>query len=431
MARLSRHRRGERGQTLVVMIIAMVAMIGMMGLVIDGGYLWAQQRIVQNATDSSSEAGAIVMASRLAGASVPAGGWDAEVNAKVLATAAANGLTVSAAYYTDICGIPLKPNGTAALTGVGGYDFAVAAQVGSGALPADLGTTPDCPSLTVGPPAGVLVLGHKNVDTYFARVMGITTVPITTTATAVSGWLQGFCDSSNGAACSLIPLAIPTSPLSCGGSGEVEAAPAYLGTAWQSGPTYAVPLCKSGPGNVGWVDWSPTAGGISELIAAIYNPSNPAIDLPSWHFVSQTGNTNSGGVEDAINSYNGQVVLVPMFDVTCKVTPDFANVAIPNSYGCSDLGGTGQNDWYRFPSFAAFRLCGGGNACTIGSRTYTQGAYMTGNVSDFCNSQGTQNWGGGGCLVGQFVNIIKAGTVGANGGGGTSPSKVVGVQLVK
>ena len=62
-----------------------------------------------------AQAGAIVMAQRFAGVPAPGGGWDAEVNAKIQASAAANNVANAVAYYTDICGIPLKADGTAAL----------------------------------------------------------------------------------------------------------------------------------------------------------------------------------------------------------------------------------------------------------------------------------------------------------------------------
>ena len=48
-------------------------------------------------------------ASRCAGARDAGGcGWDAQVAAKVAQSASANNIDVEAAYYTDICGIPLQ-----------------------------------------------------------------------------------------------------------------------------------------------------------------------------------------------------------------------------------------------------------------------------------------------------------------------------------
>jgi hypothetical protein len=438
IAPLGAPRRRQSGQTLVLMTLFMVAILGFLGVIIDGGYLWSQQRIVQNSTDSAAEAGAIVLAQRLSGATAPAGGWDGAVNAKVTAAANAAGLTVTAAYYTDICGIPLTPGGHAALNWWdGSYAFEHAVKVGSGFLPADTGTTPDCPSLTVGPPAGVLVMGTKTVNTFFARVLGVNSMSVSTAATAVTGWLQGICDSSNGQPCGLLPLTVPVAPLACNSNGTVGPAPAWLGTSWQSGPTYAIPLCKEANGNIGWIDWTPPSGGTSEVVDAILHPANHQFNLPTWQFVSQTGNPNSSAVEDAINTYNGQIVLIPMFDETCSADPDFAQVATPPLYGCpaGSVGGHGQRNWYRFPAFAAFRLCGGTNVCTVsgpnGTTTYTQGAYTQANNGEMCTAQGTQEWSGGGCLVGQFVNIIRSGPVAAVGGGGSSPSKVVGVQLIK
>ncbi len=419
----TRRRSGERGQAIVLMVGGMLAIIGLIALVIDGGNWWAQQRSTQNAADAAAEAGAVVLADKLAGASQPASGWDAEVNSKVQAMAAQYGIPMTA-YYTDICGIPLTPGGTAALNADGTYNLAAADQVGSGALPGGSATTPDCPSLTVGPPAGVIVVANKSVNTYFARVVGMDTVQITTNGTAVSGWRQDVCDATQGQACALLPITIPVSPIMCGNNGQWS----YTGGDYIAGVTYEIPLCKNTAGNVGWLDWTPPGGGTSEIVQEILTPNNPPINLPSWQYVSQAGNPNSQSIEDAINTYSGQVVLLPMFDVTCATTPTFSQVAVPPSYGCSSLGGNGQNNWYRFPAFAAFQLCSASNpACTVNGVTYTQGAYTNGSNGTFCGV----NWSGAGCLVGQFVNIIQTGTVGATGGGGTSPTKVVGVQLIK
>jgi hypothetical protein len=366
------------------------------------------------------------MAQRFAGATAPVGGWDAEVSARVLASAAANNLNVSAAYYTDICGIPLRPNGAAALNGDGTEDLATAVLVGSGSLPSSSATTPDCPNAIVGPPAGVLVLGHKNVRTYFAGVLGLNALDIGTRATAVTGWLQGTCDASVGVYCAVLPVAVPVNIVSCDGSNN----PINTGTPWEWNHVYKVPLCQNGPGNVGWLDWVSPRGGTSELINSILHPDNPAINLPSWQYVTATGNVNSSGVEDALRTYDGQVVLIPQFDLTCNPgpgdAPDNSAPAIttdPN-YGCpaGALGGNGSNQWYRMPSFAYFQLCDSSTAgCTA------HGTYVSGNNSAVCD---TGN-GATSCLVGQFVDILGSGTVSAGAGGGSGSVKAVGVQLIK
>ena len=116
-----------------------------------------------------------------------------------------------------------------------------------------------------------------------------------------------------------------------------------------------VPLCKNGPGNVGWLDWTPTAGGTSELIDNITPPlSNPAIDLPSWQYITSTGNVNSKGVEDAINdNWKGKIVQIPQFDLRA------IRRRAAHSHGCpaGNVGGHGSNQWYHLPQFAAFQLC--------------------------------------------------------------------------
>jgi hypothetical protein len=423
-------RGGAAGQAVVIMVGCMLAVIVMVGLIIDGGNAWAQQRIVQNGSDAAAEAGAVIMGQRLAGATAPVLGWDAAVASAVNASATANGITVSA-YYTDICGIPLKSDGSAALTAANAYDFASAQPVGAG-LPATTSSTPDCPSHQVGPAAGVIALGHKDVQTYLVNVVGISTWSVDTQATAAAGYLQEGCDASQGDACALLPVAITVDIVTCDKSNN----PVTTGLPWSAdGVTvYKVPLCGNSPGNVGWLDWTPPSGGTPELIQSIQVPDNPAIPLPSWQYVAQTGGPNAPGVESAIRAYDGQIVLIPQFDLTCNPghggTPDSSIPAINNSpnYGCpaGDLGGNGVNQWYRVPSFAHFQLCISTDAeCVAEGASY--GAYTNGNNKAVCD---TGN-GATQCLVGKFVSIEKSGTIGAGFGGGTGNSKAIGIQLIK
>ena len=390
----------QRGQALVIMALALVAVIGGLGLIIDGGNAWAQQRITQAGNDAAAEAGAVVLAQNLAGAATPAPGWDGAVAAAVNNAAANNGIAIDAAYYTDICGALLRPDGTAATS------TADAAVVGNGVLPTNSHTDPDCPAGIVGPVAGVEAHASKAFSTFVSRVIGISDFTASTRATAVSGLLQGTCDSDSG--CIVLPLTVPVTVVTCDGTGKAV----LTGTDWPENTRVVVPLCKNNPGNVGWLDWTPKGGGASELEESILHPDNPAIDLPSWNYVTETGNVNSKPIDDALNTYDGQVVLFPLFDLTCGSDPDFSQVKVKPDYGCSDIGGAGVNQWYRFPAFAAFEL---------------EAAYVNGNNKTECD---TGN-GATACLIGEFVDFVTTGTVGPGVGGGTTEGAVIGTQLIK
>lgn len=427
---MRRLRRDDRGQVLVIMLGAILALIGTVALIIDGGNAWANQRIVQNGSDAAAEAGAVIMAERFAGATPPLVGWDAAVQQAVAQAAGANGITVSNAYYTDICGIPLRSDGTAAINADGTYDLANAQKVGSG-LPATTTTTPDCPSRAVGPAAGVLVLGQKDVRTYLANVLGLRTISVATQSTAASGYLQESCAATQGAACAVLPVTIPVNIITCSGTNTLV----NSGLPWVAdGHTvYKVPLCSNSPGNVGWIDWTPPSGGTSELIQSVMVSNNPAIPLPSWQYITSTGNPNTQALETAVRSWDGQIVLIPQFDLTCNPgpgsSPDSSSPAIttgPN-YGCpTGVGGNGQNQWYRLPSFAHFQLCISTDPdCALAGAPY--GAYLNGNNASVCD---TGN-GATSCLVGKFETIVSSGTIGAGIGGGNGASKAIGIQLIK
>ena len=423
-----RRRDRESGQALVVMLGVILAAVALVALIVDGGNLFTQQRITQTGSDASAEAGAIILAQRLAGASAPSGGWDVAVNDRITSTAAANDMMILAAYYTDVCGIPLKADGSAALSGTT-EDLSLALKVNnlSHVLPGGSATTPDCPSLQVGPVAGVLIIGQKVIQTYVARAVNIRTFTVNTRATAVAGYLQGYCDASQGNACAILPVAIPVNILGCNGNNQ----PINTGIPWQFGVVYKVGLCTNGPGNVGWLDWTPPGGGTPEVASSISNPDNPAINLPSWQYTTSTGNPNATSVEDALRSYNGQTVLIPQFDLTCSPAnnqpdPDNTDPAIitgPN-YGCpsGSLGGNGQNQWYRMPSFAFFQMC----APSVTGCGGLEDAYTNGNNSAQCDTGNGET----ACIVGKFVHILGSGTVGGGVGSGTG-SKAIGVQLVK
>ena len=203
----------------------------------------------------------------------------------------------------------------------------------------------------MGPVQGVQALGKKSFGTFVSQVIGVKSLTANTRATAVEGLLQG-CTASTG--CIVLPVTVPVNITMCDHSGDPV--PFVPPTVWEKNVTYIVPLCKGNPGSVGWLDWTPKGGGKAELVDSILHPNNPPIDLPSWHYMTETGNPNSKPIDDALNSYDGQVVMFPMFDRTCGSDPILGDVKVPPDFGCSDPGGAGTNQWYRIPRFASFLL---------------------------------------------------------------------------
>ena len=86
-----------------------------------------------------------------------------------------------------------------------------------------------------------------------------------TRATAVAGYLQGYCDASEGKYCALLPVAFPVNIIQCDGSNK----PIDSGEPWVFNTVYKIPLCKATPGNVGYLDWDPPAGGAGEVVCSI------------------------------------------------------------------------------------------------------------------------------------------------------------------
>jgi hypothetical protein len=415
--------RNQRGQALVFMVIAMIPALIMVALIVDGGNAWAQQRIAQNGTDSAADGGATVLGQRLAEASNPnplhdSAYWDGNVRSAVMSNGSANGVTVltgnscdatSCAYYTDICGTLLRLDGTKA-TGPGD-----AAKVGGGTLPGGGGATPDCPSGTVGPVAGVYAIGTRTFGTFIASVVSTPTMTAGANATAVAGYLQGGL---------MLPIAFPLNVTYCDGSGN--AAASSPSTPWPKYTLLTLPICKHAPGSVGWIHWPGTQNGTPGLITCIQHPCNPDITLPEWMDIAQPGGTDSGGVEDALNAHAaaGDIVLLPQFDGTCGTTPtDLSQADGVLPYGCpmasyNDMHGS-AGSWYRIKQIAAFQI---------------QHAYTNGNNKTECNNTpyampAPEDAKANDCLVGVFVDFITTGTVGvSNGQWGTSGT--IGVQLI-
>jgi hypothetical protein len=361
--RVNRPRTRSQGQVIVIFAVAMVALLAMTGLIIDGGHAWAEQRHVQNAADAAARAGALVLARRSGDATMdpppppPSVAWGEQVRNEVYLSAATNGVTIDRATYTDWTG-----------TVIAG-EFVD-------------GRTPPAGA------AGVEVYATNSFQTSLVRIVGQTDWRLTQPATAVSGPSAGCLDTLEG--CALLPIAFPVTVLACG-SGNTSV-PELPTRQWDTGVEVTIPLCGGNPGSVGWIDWTVPYGGTSELTGDILDPPTQDIPLPSWKFITATGNVSAAQVEDALNTYAGQVVMFPMFDSTCASTP--ANDELD---GCppGDVGGNGTNQWYHIPFFLAFQFAS------------PKGAFTNGDYSVICSEANAKE-----CIKGAFVALVGEGNVG-------------------
>jgi Flp pilus assembly protein TadG len=352
-----RHREG--GQALVFVALSMTVILAATAMVLDGGNAMAQQRATQNAADAGALAGAVVLAEDMGGEDKN----DAAVRTAMLQAFNRNGTSMGTSYYVD-------------------YNYNIVGTVGrGGSIPNDA--------------AGIQVLGNRTFDTYLAGVVGIDEMTSGAGATAMAGALRSICSAANG--CGVAPVTFSIPITTCDGTGR----PLRIGVDWPlvsedvartdvSGRYLSiVPLCKNGPGGVGWLDMG--CGG--NLADEIVNACNGPFDIPAW-FHTASGNVNA--VEGEINAkYQGKLMLLPLFDATCR---DIPSTGLPAD--CTDAG-NGDNLYYHIPRFAYFLL---------------KEAYLQGDNNTVCNSTpGSPLIGGNGgtsCFKGWFVRYIMQGRVG-------------------
>ncbi len=359
-------RASSEGQVLVIVAAAMFVLIAMVGLIIDGGHALGQQRRAQNAADGIAMAGTAVIQEFLSDAGSTLDGGD--VGCAIETAAAAHGIGLQTAEYTDYDGNPMG---------------AVPACGSSAAIPAG--------------GQGVTDTTSHDFDTFLMRVVGFATVTTTADATAVVGTPAGICPAVDG--CGVLPVTFPQTVDTCDGTnnrivGEAEWRILAEDEVRDSSNLAIVPLCKKAPGAVGWLDF-----GCGNLDAHITNPCNQYISIPAWLDTSP-GNPNC--CESQLNAYAGsspgvaetadQVLYVPIHDNTCGTKPADNDPVCPD--GNWTGGGSGLH--YHIPYWVGFKLDG----------AFTQGSDVE------CNQlPGGPPSGGNGatsCLKGWFVSKVTA-----------------------
>ena len=398
------HRRDQRGQALFIFVIALVALIAMTGLIIDGGAVFAQQRVAQNGADGAATAGTVVIASNLGNPGLNDG---LDVWTAINDTAADNGLEGWSAFYTDVYGQPIG-----------------ASVVNTGAIPSDA--------------RGVRVSGARTASTSFARVLGVNNLQANADATVIAGAVSLDCVVAEDG-CTLLPLTFPLQVYECDSHGVLIPGP-WIGQPppgedpsdpyWPivgAGdlPTAAdpdgntdtlaiLPLCKSssgGSGAFGWLDLDP---GISNLAGEIEGPLTQPVKIPDW-FQTQPGNPNS--VDDEISEYIHQPVLIPLNNGACRIDPGATDKCPLTDEGVDPVG---NNTWYYVHTLAVFYI----------DQVLVQGA----NKNDCASPPGgplvpvTHGAGFLGCLKGWFVNYVTAGPVDPEGEIGPGG---VAIQLIR
>lgn len=362
-----------RGQVIVIAAMAMISLIGGVALVLEAGNAYAHQRQAQNGADAIANAGATVLAENLGGTAKT----DSNVAAAMTMVSGLNALGSYLGYYTDVTG-QLLNNGGVPSGGLGS-----AARVGDGVIPPNA--------------QGVQAVGSQNFDTTFARVLGINQFTASAEATSVAGALSGG---------QIMPVVFPVNIVDCEVNGD-------LGTGeinWQisnpdgpdvdknpEGQEYIVPLCKTGGGSFMVLDLD---GNTNNCDDEILNP--PAVQFASFPVTvnSDNGNNCAKPMVDAINTFSGKVVFIPICDGDCTTTG-------------------GSHATYHVIRVAAFFLD------YMSDQNSGQNLACEGNGSTLVPIAGN---GSSSCIAGWFVRYI---TTGAVSGGPIQGAGAIGIQLVK
>ena len=378
------HHRRDRGQIIVVAALTMVALIGGVSLILEGGNAYAHQRVVQNAADSTANAGAMVLGQRLGGGNQT----DTDVFTAIDQMADANNLDTYVGYYTDVHGNLLTPLGLTTTV------FGNAEQVGSGD-----GDT------TIPPGAqGVRVGGSQAFGTTFARVLGINQFTASADATAVTGGLTGGY---------VMPVVFPVSMADCDGSGNTV----VTDEPWRMsdpdpadpegkpiGQEYIVPLCKTGGGNFMILNLDPN----KDCEEEVTNPSSVQFNDFPVDVDTDTGNDCAKKIEDAVAAadLHGTPVMIPICDGQCTTT-------------------NGTNATYhiiRMTSFYLDYISYSNNANNGQCSLTTSPNYGTSLVNIFGGN------GSSSCIAGWFVRYVTSGPVGT---GNITNGEAIGVQLIR
>jgi Flp pilus assembly protein TadG len=375
-------KRAE-GQILVLFALGIITLLGGVALVIEGGNAYQNQRSVQNGSDATAEAGAAAIAK---GLSTGIATTDAQVAAAVAATAFSNNITATG-YYTDWQGNPLNSAGTI---------VAPSAAVVVGASPTG-GIPPNA--------QGVHATGTRTFGTTFGRVIGFNNFTATGDAIAVTGKTNGGL---------FLPVVFPVNITDCSGNGNLGTPKNQWDVSQPSkadppghpvGTEYIVPLCKTGGGSFMVLDLDGISNNCEE---EVLNPKPIQWDSFPVDVASDNGNNCAHQMEDAVNSLQGQTVLIPLCD----------------DNECNTSGGSHAT--YHISGVVSFYIDyfsdGPGNGGNTLCETHMNNDNPPQQLVTIAGN------GSSSCMAGWFVRFISTGPVGA---GTITNADSLSLQLIK
>ena len=232
---------------------------------------------------------------------------------------------------------------------------------------------------------GVRVVGTRVHETVFARVLGVNELSVHTDATAVSGPTEPCAEGG----CVRVTARDGSRPPSSHVTGRTSRwQPRTPGSALLADRSTSSPCAGTIPVASAGSTGRRRQAGRTELAGQICEPDPPDLFFPDWYYVTSAGNVNSGPVQTCFEQWIGSVILIPLFEDTCRTDPgDVDECTDPAPIG-------GVNQWYYFPQGAAILLTG---------------VYIQGNNSDVCD---TGN-GATSCLTGTFVDTSIEGDPGS------------------
>lgn len=143
--------RKDRGQVLIIFVFAIVGLIGITGLAVDGGNIYSDRRHAQNAADAASLSAAVI-----------------KINQQKNGASGCTDITTPTA-----CGAKVK-NAALDMAAANGYTGDLVHDTVEVHIPPIDGPYSDCTSYAFRCTDYIEVIISTNVDTFFARVLGIT-----------------------------------------------------------------------------------------------------------------------------------------------------------------------------------------------------------------------------------------------------------------